>query len=136
MVWRLLPMQEYLDDYKTIFEANHLSNIFLITPQSAPERVKWIDESSNGFIYMVSSASTTGKNTVLADSANYFERIKAMNLKNPTIIGFGIADKTGFDTACKYASGAIIGSAFVKAMADSKDIKADVALFVNKIKQN
>ena len=117
-----LPMQEYLDDYKSTFDKFNLRNIFLITPQTKPERVKFIDDNSKGFIYMVSSASTTGTKEGTADSQiGYFERINSMNLKNPRLIGFGIKDKDSFNRACEYANGAIIGTAFIKALNEGNE---------------
>ena len=109
-----LPMDEYLRDYKFIFDKYDLKNIFLITPQTSEKRIRYIDENSEGFIYMVSSSSTTGvKNGVDVEKEKYFSRIKAMKLKNPLMIGFGIGDKQSFNKACEYANGAIIGSAFI-----------------------
>ncbi len=113
-----LPMAEYETLYKDCFESHNLSNIFLITPHTAESRIRKIDELSNGFIYLLSSSATTGKNLSVGEATeNYFGRIKDMNLKNPTMIGFGISDKETFDKACAYANGAIIGTAFVKAIA-------------------
>lgn len=109
-----LPAGIYEQEYKTIFEQNNLKNIFLITPQTSENRIREIDEISNGFIYMVSSASVTGSQSGFgASQENYFERIAEMNLKNPQIVGFGINNKTTFNQATKLAKGAIIGSAFV-----------------------
>ena len=88
--------------------------MFLITPQTSDERIRYIDSISNGFIYMVSSASTTGAKTGFGNTqTNYFERIANMNLKNPQIVGFGISNNDTFTQATTYAKGAIIGSAFV-----------------------
>jgi tryptophan synthase alpha chain len=130
-----LPMAEYEREYKAIFEAHGLFNIFLITPQTTDERIRHIDSISNGFIYMVSSASTTGAKTgISADQEVYFERIAAMNLQNPRLIGFGISDHAGFAKASQHASGAIIGSAFVKMLATAKDLSAEIVDFVQSIK--
>lgn len=113
-----LPMYEYEALYQTIFEENGISNIFLVTPQTSDERIRKIDSLSNAFIYLLSSAATTGKNLdVSAQAKTYFSRIKAMDLQNPLMIGFGISDRQTFDAANEYASGAIIGSAFVKNLA-------------------
>lgn len=110
-----LPMIEYEELYKNDFLDNNLSNIFLVTPQTSEERIRKIDELSNGFIYLLSSSSTTGKNLTVSNEADaYFARIKAMNLKNPTMIGFGISDQKSFNKAAEYTRGAIVGSAFVK----------------------
>lgn len=129
-----LPMQEYLDEYKSVFEKYKLKNVFLITPQTSEARVRFIDEHSDGFIYMVSSSSTTGAKSEIKDAQEaYFKRIQTMKLKNPTIIGFGISDNKTFEKACEYASGAIIGSAFVKALDSSTDLKKDIGSFVKKI---
>lgn len=130
-----LPMQEYLDEYKDIFEKYGLVNIFLITPQTSAERIRQIDEHSQGFIYMVSSASTTGaKAEVTDEQERYFERVNAMALRNPRLIGFGISSKQTFDRACRYASGAIIGSAFIKVLQQSKNITNDTVHFIQSIK--
>jgi tryptophan synthase alpha chain len=110
-----LPMYEYEAMYSRYFIDNNLSNIFLVTPQTSEERIRKIDELSNSFIYLLSSSSITGGNLqVSINIEDYYKRIKAMQLKNPAIIGFGISDNTSFKKACEYASGAIVGSAFVK----------------------
>lgn len=110
-----LPMYEYENLYKNCFLDNKLSNIFLVTPQTSEERIRKIDELSNGFIYLLSSSSTTGKDLKVSNEADaYFKRIKDMDLKNPTMIGFGISDQKSFDKAAEYTRGAIVGSAFVK----------------------
>jgi len=116
-----LPMVEYEEFYKEIFEKYNLSNIFLVTPQTSVERIHKIDSLTTGFIYLVSSSATTGKNLQLSQNTDdYFARIAALNLKNPTMIGFGINNKATFDKACHYANGAIIGTAFVKIIAEDK----------------
>ena len=116
-----LPMYEYEEMYQNCFSENNLSNIFLITPQTSDERIRKIDELSNGFIYLLSSSSTTGKNLALTDvTEDYFTRLKNMNLKNPTMIGFGISDNKSFSKASQYANGAIVGSAFVKLLGEER----------------
>lgn len=110
-----LPMYEYENLYKNCFLGNNLSNIFLVTPQTSEERIRKIDGLSNGFIYLLSSSSTTGKDLKVSNEADaYFKRIKDMNLINPAMIGFGISDKQSFNKAAEYTRGAIVGSAFVK----------------------
>lgn len=110
-----LPMYEYEMLYSNYFEDNNLSNIFLVTPQTSEERIRKIDEFTNSFIYLLSSSSITGGNLQLTDDIeDYYKRVKGMGLKNPTIIGFGISDHNSFNKACQHASGAIVGSAFVK----------------------
>lgn len=130
-----LPIGEYLSEYKTIFEKYNLKNIFLITPQTSEKRIRYIDEHSDGFIYMVSSASTTGtKMEADEEREKYFSRIKSMQLKNPVMIGFGISDKKSFAIACKYASGAIVGSAFIEAIEKGKELNKDIVRFIKSIK--
>ncbi|MBK9225126.1 MAG: tryptophan synthase subunit alpha [Flavobacterium sp.] len=110
-----LPVDIYAENYKAIFEKYGLINVFLITPQTSDERIRFIDSVSNGFIYMVSSASVTGSQSGFGNTQeDYFKRIAAMNLKNPQIVGFGINNRDTFTQATQYAKGAIIGSAFIK----------------------
>ncbi len=109
-----LPMQEYMEIYQRTFEEYGIYNIFLMTPQTSKQRILQINEVSKGFVYMVSSASITGaKRDISQGQIDYFERIKKMNLSVERLIGFGISNKNTFDNACKYAAGAIIGSAFI-----------------------
>ena len=110
-----LPIDYYLENYKSIFEQNKLYNMFLIAPQTSDERIRKIDSISTGFIYMVSSSSITGsKNSFSSEQINYFERIEKMNLNTPRIIGFGVGNKETFNATVDYSKGAIIGSAFIK----------------------
>jgi len=110
-----LPVDVYHKEYKSTFEKYGLINVFLITPQTSDERIRFIDSVSDGFIYMVSSASTTGAKTGFGNEQDvYFDRIAKMNLKNPQIVGFGISNNETFTQATKQAKGAIIGSAFIK----------------------
>ena len=110
-----LPIDYYLENYKSIFEKNKLYNMFLIAPQTSDERIRKIDSISKGFIYMVSSSSITGsKNSFSSEQINYFERIEKMNLNTPRIIGFGVGNKETFNATVNYSKGAIIGSAFIK----------------------
>src|SRR6056297_2943141 len=115
-----LPLDVFQSEYEAIFKKYGLLNIFLITPQTSDERIRQIDKASNGFIYMVSSASVTGSKTGFGNEQEaYFERIEAMNLKNPQIVGFGIKDNETFQQATKTAKGAIIGSAFIKHLTEN-----------------
>lgn len=110
-----LPLEIYEKHYRSIMEAHGLRMIFLITPQTSEDRIRKIDEASDAFIYMVSSASTTGaKEGFGAEQQAYFERIGSMGLKNPQIVGFGISNSSTFEQATRQAKGAIIGSAFIK----------------------
>ncbi len=130
-----LPPDEFNEFYKPYFQENNLHNILLITPQTTENRIRDIDEACSGFIYMVSSASTTGAGKKVEDfHRGYFEKVQNMQLKNPRIIGFGISDKATFTNACEFASGAIIGSAFVNILKDSTDLKNDIANFVKSIR--
>ena len=128
-----LPVKEYTEKYKAIFEKYGLINVFLITPQTSDERIRFIDEISNGFIYMVSSAGVTGaKDSFGNTQQTYFDRIAAMNLKAPQIVGFGISNSETFQQATTNAKGAIIGSAFVKHLTEKGVDKIDE--FISSIK--
>lgn len=110
-----MPVDVYHEQFQAIFEKYGLINVFLITPQTSKERIEFIDSISNGFIYMVSSAGTTGAKNSFGDAqASYFDRIGEMNLKSPQIVGFGISNRETFNQATDKAKGAIIGSAFIK----------------------
>jgi tryptophan synthase alpha chain len=129
-----LPMVEYEEFYKDDFIKNNISNIFLVTPHTSEERIRKIDELSNGFIYLLSSSSTTGKNLTVSNEADaYFSRIRAMNLKNPTMIGFGISDQKSFNKAAEFTRGAIVGSAFVKFL-DTENAMDRIAEFIKSIR--
>ncbi len=129
-----LPMYEYLEVYKPVFEKNGLLNIFLITPQTSEARIREIDNNSSGFIYMVSSASTTGAKTGISEEQEaYFQRVNQMGLKNPRLIGFGISNKKTFDKACENANGAIIGSAFIKVLAQEGDLSLNIDQYVKSV---
>ena len=128
-----LPMQEYVEMYQQTFEEHGIYNIFLMTPQTSEKRVFQINEASKGFIYMVSSASITGaKQEVSQAQIDYFERIQKMNLSVQRLIGFGISNKETFDNACQYASGAIIGSAFINQL-NKDDSDEAITSFVGSI---
>jgi len=130
-----LPLEIYQEKYKTILEKLELGMIFLITPQTTDERIKLIDSESTGFLYVVSSFAITGsKSDIQQNQLDYFKRINHLNLKNPKLIGFGISNKKTFDTACNYAEGEIIGSAFIKALAGSENRKKTINEFINKLK--
>lgn len=115
-----LPVDVYADEYKAIFEKYGLMNVFLITPQTSDDRIHFIDSVSDGFIYMVSSASVTGSQSGFGSTQeDYFKRIASMNLKNPQVIGFGINNAETFNQATKFAKGAIIGSAFIQHLTEN-----------------
>lgn len=114
-----LPMYEYEELYKDVFEKYGVSNVFLVTPQTSEDRIRKIDELSTSFIYLLSANATTGKHLDVDNVAeDYFARVKAMNLTHPLVIGFGISDRQTFGRAIQYANGAIIGSAFVKLLGE------------------
>jgi tryptophan synthase alpha chain len=136
-----LPMHEFEKDYKVIVEQNHLHFIFLVTPETGEERIRKIDELSSGFIYAVSSSSTTGHaQEILENKANgvqqsYFKRLHDMNLNNPFLVGFGVKDAQTFDAACKYSRGAIIGSAYIRALGAGEDFRQTTKEFLNSIRK-
>lgn len=128
-----LPLAEYTEQYQPIFKKYGLINVFLITPQTSEARIRQIDSTSTGFIYMVSSSSTTGsKEGFGSEQETYFSRIAALSLINPQIVGFGISNALTFSAATKYANGAIIGSAFIK-MLSEKGIEG-IASFLTSIR--
>ncbi|MBX0334747.1 tryptophan synthase subunit alpha [Pontibacter sp. HSC-14F20] len=130
-----LPLSDYVREYKEVFERYKLSNIFLITPQTPEQRIREIDTHTNGFIYMVSSASVTGSTTGQSVvNTTYFERVKEMGLRNPGVIGFGIHNQETFEQACHHASGAIIGSAFIKAIAKEESLSENISTFIQSIR--
>ena len=128
-----LPLYEFENEYRQYFDQNGLHFIFLITPETSEERIRKIDELSKGFIYAVSSSSTTGNNKEISEQENYFLKLQKMNLKNPVLVGFGIKDKNTFQAACKYTNGAIIGSAYIKALENADDIEKTTKQFLDTI---
>lgn len=132
-----LPMDEYLDHYRTLFDSVNLSNTFLISPTTSEQRIRKIDDVTDGFIYAVSASSITGaKGKFEKQQLDYFDRLKRMNLKNPYLIGFGISNHETFSTAAEFSAGAIVGSAFVDVLKNSKDLNTDITGFVRSIKYN
>jgi tryptophan synthase alpha chain len=130
-----LPVYEYETFYKDMLEASGLKISFLITPQTSDDRIKKIDELSTGFIYMVSDASITGaKKGISPRQIDYFKRIESMKLDSPRLIGFGISDRESFSTACRYARGAIIGSAYIRALTAAEDVVEATEEFVAAIR--
>ncbi len=128
-----LPMVDFLSQYKEIADRYKLEFIFLITPETSEERIRQIDGHTNGFIYMVSSAATTGTQTSFDNKVDYFNRINSMNLKNPRLVGFGISNKSTRDMVNRYSSGAIIGSAFIKALQETQDVEKGVKLLLERL---
>lgn len=131
-----LPMYEYQTHYKALLEKYGLYNIFLISPQTGEERIREIDDHSQGFIYMVSSAAITGAKSDISNSQEaYFQRVKDMGLKRKLLIGFGISSHETFSKACEYANGAIIGSAFIKQISEDSSEKS-IQEFIENIKMS
>lgn len=130
-----MPMDEYIEHYKIVFDSLNLSNTFLISPTTSEERIRKIDAVTDGFIYAVSASSITGaKGKFEKPQLDYFDRLKKMKLKNPYLIGFGISNHETFTTATQYGAGAIVGSAFVDLLKRSNDLNADITAFVKSLK--
>src|SRR5436190_20672332 len=125
-----MPPFEYEKEYRPIVEKFGLDFIFLVTPETPEERIRQLDELSTGFLYAVSSSSVTGSEQDLSRVAGYLLGLKKMALKNPVLVGFGIKDKETFRAAGSEANGAIIGSAYVKAIENAEDIEAATKSFV------
>ncbi|HEY6436947.1 MAG TPA: tryptophan synthase subunit alpha [Ignavibacteriaceae bacterium] len=128
-----LPEREFETEYGPIMQRFGLDFIFLITPETSEERVKKLDSLSSGFLYAVSSSSTTGSDKNMTDVTAYLKRLKSYNLKNPVLVGFGIKDKQSFEAACEHANGAIIGSAYIKTLENSKDIVKSTEIFLKSV---
>ncbi|MEX2591218.1 MAG: tryptophan synthase subunit alpha, partial [Anditalea sp.] len=131
-----LLMQQYLDEYKELFDQYDLRNTFLISPQTSEKRIREIDEYSDGFIYMVSSHSITGaKSGITDEQIGYFTTVREMDLKSPRLIGFGISDYDSFTKASSFSHGAIIGSAFIKVLQTAENLTEDIKSYIKGIKQ-
>ncbi|HCL82594.1 MAG TPA: tryptophan synthase subunit alpha [Chitinophagaceae bacterium] len=131
-----LPMYEFEKEYGSIIHKYKLDFVFLVTPETPETRIRQLDLHSSGFLYAVSSSSTTGNSASLGDQEAYFKKLQSMKLKNPVLIGFGIKDRSGFLKACSYASGAIVGTAFIKILekASEQEIPERVQEFINSLK--
>ncbi len=130
-----LPVDYYQTNYRAQFQEKGVSPVFLITPRSSEERIRMIDDLSEAFIYVVADNSITGAKKGMSDGQlEYFERIQAMELKSPTVIGFGISDQQTFETASRYAKGAIIGSAFIRKVSEDGPLEEKIRTFINGIK--
>lgn len=129
-----LPMYEFEKEYKPFFADNNLAFIFLVTPETCPERIRKIDALSTGFIYAVSSSSTTGSNADPVKQQVYFQKLQDMQLQNPVLIGFGISNRASFLSACQFSNGAIIGSAYISALKNAHDIENCTKEFVSNIR--
>jgi tryptophan synthase alpha chain len=128
-----LPEYEYETIYGPVMKAHGLDMIFLVTPETSEERVRRLDELSSGFLYAVSSSSTTGSGKKMDSVEEYLMRLKGYGLQNPVLVGFGIRDKDTFDAACRHANGAIIGTAYIQALEHADDIDAATRNFLGNI---
>lgn len=126
-----LPIYEFETEYGKIINKYGLKFIFLVTPETSPERINKLDSLSTGFLYAVSSSSTTGNEKSMDNQMDYFRKLKEMNLKNPVLIGFGVKDKTTFDAATKYSNGAIIGTAYIRALEKNGSISSTTKEFID-----
>jgi tryptophan synthase alpha chain len=128
-----LPEYEFETEYGAIIKKYGLDFIFLITPETSDARIKKLDSLSTGFLYAVSSSSTTGSDKNMTDVDSYLMKLQSMHLKNPVLVGFGIKDKESFDKACAHANGAIIGSAYIKALEGTTDVSVTTKEFLTSI---
>ena len=128
-----LPEYEFEVEYGAIIKKHGLDFIFLVTPETSEDRIKKLDQLSSGFLYAVSSSSTTGKDKNMGEVKPFLQKLKNLNLNNPILVGFGIKDKQSFQTACEVADGAIIGSAYIKALENAGDVKAATKSFLSSI---
>ena len=129
-----LPEHEFETEYGPIIKKHGLDFIFLVTPETSEERIKKLDELSSGFLYAVSSSSTTGSDKKMTDVKRYLQRLKSKNLRNPILVGFGIKDRSTFETACANANGAIIGTAYIKALAGPGNVTDITRKFLDSVK--
>jgi tryptophan synthase alpha chain len=125
-----LPIYEFETEYGAVIREHGLDFVFLVTPETSEERIRKVDALSSGFLYAVSSSSTTGKDKDMSGQQSYFERLGKMKLKNPVLAGFGIKDRKTFMEACRYTNGAIIGTAYIKALDSGPDIGAATKNFL------
>jgi len=128
-----LPEYEFETEYGTIIKKYNLDFIFLVTPETSEERIKKLDNLSSGFLYAVSSSSTTGSDKKTTSPEVYLQKLKKLQLKNPVLVGFGISNKQSFDAVCQLADGGIIGSAYIKALENSTDVNASTKSFLSSI---
>lgn len=130
-----LPEYEFETEYGAIVRKYGLDFIFLVTPETSEDRIRKLDELSAGFLYAVSSSATTGKDKDFTAVETYLQKLQSMQLKNPVLVGFGIKDSSTFQLACKFANGAIIGSAYIKALDEGSDTETVTQNFIGNIIQ-
>ncbi|MEP6700054.1 MAG: tryptophan synthase subunit alpha [Bacteroidota bacterium] len=128
-----LPEYEFETEYGAIIKKHNLDFIFLVTPETSDERIKKLDNLSSGFLYAVSSSSTTGSEKKSVNPEEYLKKLKNLKLQNPVLVGFGISNKQSFKAVCQFADGAIIGSAYIKALENSTDVNEATKSFLSSI---
>lgn len=130
-----IPLDVYKEEYESLIKKYDLRFILLVTPETPDKRVLEIDKTSSGFVYMVSSASTTGAQSSFNEKKQaYFKKIEDLHLSNPTLVGFGVSNKETFDAAAAHSRGCIIGSAFVRALGEKPTIKEAVQSLISKVR--
>ena len=130
-----LPVEEFQESYESLFTKYNILNIFLVSPQTPDERIHYLDHISKGFLYIVSTTSTTGgTNSFDQSHLSYFRKVNDLKLKTPGLIGFGISDRTSYDQACEFSSGVIIGSAFIRALDEKGILPEKINRFVRTIR--
>jgi tryptophan synthase alpha chain len=128
-----IPMYEFEQEYGVIIDKYGLDFTFLVTPETSEDRIKKLDSLSSGFLYAVSSSSLTGSDKDFSIMESYLQKFNTLDLKNPVLVGFGIKDKQTFKTACQFTNGAIIGSAYIKALENGSDIQQTTKAFIQSI---
>jgi tryptophan synthase alpha chain len=129
-----LPLRAYDREYQAILKKYNLDFIFLVTPETPESRVKELDNRSSGFLYAVTSSSTTGSGKQSVSVENYLQRLSSYQLRNPVLAGFGIRDRQGFEQVARFVQGGIIGSAYISALAGSQDVNASTKSFLAGLK--
>jgi len=126
-----LPVEEYLETYEYLFDKHKIINIYLVSPQSSNERIRYLDSISKGFLYVVSSSATTGGTGGFSQAnTDYFKKLNSLSIKSPKLIGFGISDNSGYEEAGKYSNGVIIGSAFIRSLKNDGRLPDKINNFV------
>jgi len=128
-----MPAYEYETKYSATLKKHHLDFIFLVTPDTPTERIQYLDSLSSGFLYAVSASATTGSALNFDAVDTYLQKLKQLQLNNPILVGFGVKDAASFELASRHTAGAIIGSAYIKALENSADVTATTAQFLSSI---
>jgi tryptophan synthase alpha chain len=128
-----MPAYEFESTYGAIVKKHGLDFIFLVTPETPTERIVYLDSLSSGFLYAVSASATTGSALNFDAVDTYLQKLKQMQLINPILVGFGVKDAASFELASRHTAGAIIGSAYIKALENSTDVTATTAQFLSSV---